>query len=251
MENLTPRKKVLPEDKRNLLLEFIEIQQVFYCDIAAAIGIHRGSLASALKGERMLSSVVDKVESFMDKIGVNASNLQDIDLEKWGFKITSPQKLDDETIKKINSFRRSKNVSLDTIGKGIGMHGSTMSEALNGKTLNYNTFRKISDFAEMIPSLSAEPHLKVIDAKSQDNEDECLKEKLERLVHLLLALEIDLRFFKKAGEKEREAFRKNLDPDDIGFITSSLSMLCGDEERFARSKERSTNKFGFFKGGKR
>jgi len=74
--------------------------------------------------------------------------------------------------------------------------------------------------------------------------------KAEKIKYLLLLLEDELRWFKDSSKEDREIFRKVLDPWDIGYISSLLTML-GDEDKFRRWLALTTNRFNFFrkKGG--
>jgi len=63
---------------------------------------------------------------------------------------------------------------------------------------------------------------------------------------LLLLLEDELRWFKDTSVAAREALREELDPADIGYISSLLTMI-GEEEKFRRWLALSTYKFNYFK----
>jgi len=63
---------------------------------------------------------------------------------------------------------------------------------------------------------------------------------------LLLLLEDELRWFKDTSVAAREALREELDPADIGYISSLLSMI-GEEDKFQRWLVLSTYKFNYFK----
>ena len=74
----------------------------------------------------------------------------------------------------------------------------------------------------------------------------------EKVKHLLLFLEEELRWFRDSSKEARDIFRENLDLDDIGYISSLLTML-GDEDKFKRWLTLTTNRFNFFKnkGGRK
>jgi len=70
--------------------------------------------------------------------------------------------------------------------------------------------------------------------------------KTEKVKHLLLFLEEELRWFRDSLKETRDIFRKKLDFGDIGYISSLLTML-GDEDKFKRWLTLTTNRFNFFK----
>jgi transcriptional regulator with XRE-family HTH domain len=70
--------------------------------------------------------------------------------------------------------------------------------------------------------------------------------KTEKVKHLLLFLEEELRWFRDSSKEARDIFRKKLDFGDIGYISSLLTML-GDEDKFKRWLALTTNRFNFFK----
>lgn len=70
--------------------------------------------------------------------------------------------------------------------------------------------------------------------------------KTEKVKHLLLFLEEELRWFRDSSNEARDILRKELDLGDIGYISSLLTML-GDEDKFKRWLTLTTNRFNFFK----
>ncbi len=68
----------------------------------------------------------------------------------------------------------------------------------------------------------------------------------EKVKHLLLFLEEELRWFRDSSKETRDIFREKLDLGDIGYISSLLTML-GDEDKFRRWLALTTNRFNFFK----
>lgn len=63
------------------------------------------------------------------------------------------------------------------------------------------------------------------------------------LKHLLNLLEFHLRYFQNETPEAREAYRRELDVYDVGYLTSLLEMLF-DEGRFQRWKVFTTHRFG-------
>jgi hypothetical protein len=72
------------------------------------------------------------------------------------------------------------------------------------------------------------------------------QQKTEKIKQFLLFLEEELRWFRDNSKETRAIFRENLDPGDIGYISSLLTML-GDEDKFTRWLTLTTNRFNFFK----
>lgn len=103
--------------------------------------------------------------------------------------------------------------------------------------------------APLITEATAKTVAKVVDRVMPDFTIKTLKEaeeKVELIKHLMLALETGLRYFRDGTKESRDAFRKLLNPSDIGYISSLLGML-GDEDRFQRWLELSTYRFRQFK----
>lgn len=74
------------------------------------------------------------------------------------------------------------------------------------------------------------------------------KRRTEKIKYLLLLLEDELRWFRDNNSRAREEFRKILDPSDIGYISSLLTMLT-EEDKFKRWLALTTIQFQFFKKG--
>lgn len=72
------------------------------------------------------------------------------------------------------------------------------------------------------------------------------KRRVHRLRMLLLLLEDELRWFRDGQADRRAAYRAELDPYDIGYVSSLLSMLT-DEEKFQRWRLLTTNRFRSFR----
>jgi hypothetical protein len=101
---------------------------------------------------------------------------------------------------------------------------------------------------EMPPKLVMEKIAETVGFEMQSM-DFILKEsqrKTEKVKHLLLFLEEELRWFRDGLKEARDLLRKELDLSDIGYISSLLTML-GDEGKFKRWLTLTTNRFNFFK----
>jgi hypothetical protein len=72
------------------------------------------------------------------------------------------------------------------------------------------------------------------------------EQKTEKIKYLLLLLEDELRWFRDGSGESRAVFRRSLDLNDVGYISSLLTML-GDEEKFRRWVTLTTNRFSFSK----
>ena len=67
----------------------------------------------------------------------------------------------------------------------------------------------------------------------------------ERLKALLILLHEELAWFRDGPEEIRGVFRSELDPFDVGYLSSLLTMLS-DESRFKRWLAATTNRFASF-----
>lgn len=76
------------------------------------------------------------------------------------------------------------------------------------------------------------------------------RERARRIKEILILLEAELSAFRDGPRSGREVFRAELDPDDVGYISSLLTML-GDESKFARWRNLTTNRFHGFGKKKR
>lgn len=71
-------------------------------------------------------------------------------------------------------------------------------------------------------------------------------EHCEQLKHLLNLLEFHLRYFQNGLPEAREAYRRELNVYDVGYLTSLVEMLL-DEGKFQRWKVFTTHRFGGFR----
>lgn len=101
---------------------------------------------------------------------------------------------------------------------------------------------------EMPPKLVIEKIAKTIgfDISTLEFVPQEAERRANKVEYLLLFLEEELRWFRDSSEEARNILRRELDPDDIGYIASLLVML-GDEEKFRRWLALTTNRFNFFK----
>lgn len=107
---------------------------------------------------------------------------------------------------------------------------------------------------EMPPQLVLDKIAEVIGLKrrSPGSVSQEAEERTRKIKYLSLILEEELRWFRDGSKEARDIFREKLNADDIGYISSLLTML-GDEEKFKRWLTFTTNRFGFFrkKGGQK
>lgn len=101
---------------------------------------------------------------------------------------------------------------------------------------------------EMPPKLVIEKIAKTIgfEIPTLDSIIQGAQRKTEKVKHLLLFLEEELMWFRDGSKEARDSFREELDPYDIGYISSLLTMLS-DEDKFGRWLTLTTNRFNFFK----
>jgi hypothetical protein len=72
------------------------------------------------------------------------------------------------------------------------------------------------------------------------------QKKVEKVRYLLILLEDELRWFRDTSEENRNVLRETLDFNDVGYISSLLTMIA-DESRFQRWSALTTNRFNFFR----
>lgn len=77
------------------------------------------------------------------------------------------------------------------------------------------------------------------------------KQRTGRLKALLMLLHEELAWFRDGPEEARRVFRSELDPFDLGYLSSLLAMLS-DEDKFKRWLAATTNRFSSFdrRGGR-
>lgn len=68
----------------------------------------------------------------------------------------------------------------------------------------------------------------------------------QQLKHLLNLLEFHLRYFQNDSPEARDAYRRELDVYDVGYLTSLMEMLF-DEGKFQRWKVFTTHRFEGFR----
>ncbi|MCK4594809.1 hypothetical protein KAU45_09935 [bacterium] len=110
----------------------------------------------------------------------------------------------------------------------------------------FNTFRKWFQKGTVLHKPSSK-YVKIINDFLYNQR---IKRKIEKIKYLLLLLEDELRLFRDGSKESRDIFREELDPSDIGYISSLLVML-GDEDGFKRWCIFTTNKFNFFRSKER
>jgi AraC-like DNA-binding protein len=101
---------------------------------------------------------------------------------------------------------------------------------------------------EMPPKLVIEKIAKIVgfETTSLDSILQEAKRKVNKIKYILLFLEEELRWFRDGSKEARDILREELDPGDIGYLSSLLTML-GDEDKFRRWLTLTTNRFNFFK----
>lgn len=76
------------------------------------------------------------------------------------------------------------------------------------------------------------------------------RQRSERLKMVLSILADELAWFRDGPANVREVYRSQLDEFDVGYLSSLLTMLFA-EDKFRRWLEVTTNRFNYFKSGKR
>ena len=72
------------------------------------------------------------------------------------------------------------------------------------------------------------------------------RQRCTRIKSLLLLLYEELSWFRDGSQQSRDVFRSELDPYDVGYLSSLLTMLA-DERKFRRWLAATTHRFGAFK----
>ncbi len=176
---------------------------------------------------------------------------------KWFQKGKGMKKPSPAHIEKIEKFLESQKET-ETYWKELWMKILRWWETQH----RYSTIRELADEIgwdaqslitylqnkELPPKLVVEKIAKTIgfETTALDSVFQEAQKKTEKVKHLLLFLEEELRWFRDSSEEARNIFRKELSPDDIGYISSLLTML-GDEGKFRRWLTLTTNRFNFFK----
>jgi hypothetical protein len=210
-------------------------------------------------------------EYWFDKMhlpnGVNLLKLQLL-LEVNGYRVQEFQKLD-PAIRKVGKivatglitteeaakdvgFKRAKDIARLLIG-GSGTSSAKMAEInVLAESFTQALISKLEEWKEEVVLKEESATLPASQAKEtavsrpvQRTSAIAVEQRIEAVRYLLLALETELRHFRDGERAERDAFRKLLNPQDMGYISSLLGML-GDEERFQRWLQMSTYKFQRF-----
>jgi len=122
-----------------------------------------------------------------------------------------------------------------------------MAQKLN---IPYSTFKKWFSKIKRLPSIA---NIKKIEnllgsqkPPSIESNIEEAQQRVAKVKNILLLLEKELNWFRNSSKKERDVFRNKLDLNDIGYISSLLTMM-GEEDKFKRWVTLTTNKFNYFK----
>lgn len=129
--------------------------------------------------------------------------------------------------------------SASELAREIGWDGDQLAECLRGE--------------QRPPRLVVErlaESLRIPTPVSKPQEGEA-KQRTDRLKALLMLLHDELAWFRDGPEEVRGVFRCELDPFDVGYLSSLLAMLS-DEDKFKRWLAATTNRFASFgrRGGR-
>jgi len=247
----------LPADKTKLLLDLASLG-VTKTDLAKMIGISDSLLRSVFEKRLIPKEVKRKVLLFIKNQGLEKDSLSEADLKDLAGKITSPMPLDNTLLEKIKKFMQEKSLNKNEAAKIIGLPRSTFKDSLAGGKASFKTRQKLESFFKKKRPKPINRGQQIVPGTLTSDIVGFLEDadiRVERIKHLLLALELDLLFFVKASKKERDAFRKSLDADDVGYITSVLTALTlgdlrdpeGAEGKFKRWLDKSTYQFRRFR----
>jgi len=125
---------------------------------------------------------------------------------------------------------------------------STVNELANEIGWDVQSLNQHFEKEAMPPTLVLEKIAKTIgfEVPTLDFVVQEAQRRTEKVKYFLLFLEEELRWFRDSSKEARDIFREKLDLDDIGYISSLLTML-GEESKFIRWLTLTTNRFNFFK----
>jgi len=140
-------------------------------------------------------------------------------------------------IEQIKGYMTEKGITRNKMASLIGMPSTTFRDLMKGVKPRPVTEQKIIDFLSGKQPTPTE----------KTPEETTNQERVEKLKHVLLLLELELRPFIQ-DEEARKLLRKKVDFADVGYLTSQINMM-DEEERFKRWKSNSNYKFNFFRKG--
>lgn len=235
--------KPLSEDNKKSLLCFMDANEINVTDLARSMNLEPHTLASALKGKNISRLTKSKINLFIKNKGLSEKSSEEMKLVGEKERLTSNQAVNQEAILRIKQFMETTSLGQTDIAKILELKRSSFQDALYEKSICFKNREKVEQFGRRLKRLGVS-QLKVSEIETLSSED--IKQRVEKIKHLLLALESDLQFFK--GLKEARAiFQKLLDSGDVGYVGCLLTALTGDEAQFERWLESSTYKFDFFK----
>jgi transcriptional regulator with XRE-family HTH domain len=176
---------------------------------------------------------------------------------KWVQKGKSRKNPSSEYIEKMEKFLKSQKET-DTYWRDLWMkilewwksqhRYSTIRDLAEEIGWDVQSLTKHLQNKEMPPKLVIEKIAKTagFEISSLDSLFQEAQQRIVKVKYFLLLLEYELRWFRDGSKEGREIFQKTLDPSDIGYISSLLTML-GDEGKFRRWITLTTNRFNFFK----
>ena len=130
--------------------------------------------------------------------------------------------------------------SASDLAREIGWDGDHLAECLRGEQRPPRLVIERLAGSLRIPTPASKP------------EEAEAKRRTDRLKALLMLLHEELAWFRDGPEEVRVVFRSELDPFDVGYLSSLLAMLS-DEDKFKRWLAATTNRFASFggRGGRR
>ena len=237
-------RKPLSENNKKFLLSFINANKINVTDLARSMNLEPHTLASALKGKNLIMRTRSKINLFIRNKKLSKSpGAEEMRLAGTKERLTSNQAVNQEPILRIKQFMATTGLGQTDVAKMLELKRSSFQDALYGKSICFENREKVERFGRRLEKLGISK-LKVTGVVASVSES--VEQRVERIKHLLLVLESDLRFFK--GSREARAFfQKLLDCGDVGYVGCLLTALTGDEAQFERWLESSTYQFDFFK----
>lgn len=239
-------RKPLSEDNKKSLLCFMDANEINVTDLARSMNLEPHTLASALKGKNIIMQTRARIILFIKNKKLSEKpSVKEMKLAGTKERLTSTQPVNQETILIIKQFMVTTGLKQTDIAKMLELKRSSFQDALYGeKSVCFKNREKVEKFGKRLERFGI-GKLKVTGVIASVSES--VEQRVERIKHLLLALESDLRFFKDSREA-RAFFKRLLNTGDVGYMGCLLTALTGDEAQFRRWFESSTYQFDLFKG---
>ena len=151
-----------------------------------------------------------------------------------------------ELLKKLDALRQARGLTTREMAGELGIPWETFRQWFGDRqrkpTPRRDYLEKIKAFVASCRKELGMAAVAAVDVVTQQE----VQGRAEKIKHLLLVLETELRFFRDGKTVDRDVFRAMLDPADVGYISSLLGML-GDEDQFKRWRTLTNYQFNHFR----